>query len=190
MCPSLRQLDERSAEPVPLEWILSLSLLSLGLQKPQPLPVRVKVSLLTIRMSATVGELGVKLNYDPSSAETCWAQQSEGRLWDAQTSANWYGAVLMDRRLSGCRISLTPWDWHVPILAPLTRDCFLCCVRAELCEASVDYIPPLQLLGCKCLVWILLPAQHTAVVFLIFDSTCVERAKLPFAEEKHEVVQS
>lgn len=101
-----------------------------------------------------------------------------------------YRAVLMDRRLSGCRI-FTDAMRLVPILAPLARDCFLCCVRAELCEASIDYnIPPLQLLGCKCLVWILLPAQHTAVVFLIFNSTRVERAKLPFAEEKHEVVQS
>lgn len=36
----------------------------------------------------------------------------------------------------------------------------------------------------------MLPAQHTAVVFLIFDSTLVERAKHPFAEEEHEVVQS
>lgn len=53
---------------MPLGRILSLSLLSDGLQKPQPLPVRVKVSLLTIRMSAAVGELGVKLSYDPSSA--------------------------------------------------------------------------------------------------------------------------
>ncbi|KAM7318047.1 hypothetical protein ACRRTK_022784 [Alexandromys fortis] len=36
------------------------------------------------------------------------------------------------------------------------------------------------------------PVTSTAhsCVFLIFNSTRVERAKLPFAEEKHEVVQS
>lgn len=94
---------------MPLQRILSLSLLSQGLQKPQLLPVRVKVSLLTIRVSATVGELGVKLSYDRSSAETYWAQQSEGdceKLGLLRTDT--YHPVLMDRRLSRCRISLTP----------------------------------------------------------------------------------
>lgn len=104
-------------------------------------------------------------------------------------------AVLMDRWLGSwvTSISLTTPDWHFPIWASLTRDCFLLyCVRIELFEARVDCnIPLIQLLGSKYPVWIHVNSTaHKLYFFLVLvDSTHVERAKLPFAEEK-KVIQS